>query len=198
MWHRRRRRRLGVTPKHRKALVRNLVRGLVFNRRIETTLIRAKETARVTDKMVTLAREGTLSARRLLIQRLGSADVAKILMEQIAPRFKERNGGYTRVLKTQRRPGDGALKAIVEFSVPIEIQAPVREKEKKPKKEKAKETKEKKVKTPAPETPRPVEEKKESKKEAAKPAKPEEKKETEKRGGFLSKLRKFLTGDENK
>ena len=195
MWHRRRRRRLGVTPKHRKALLRNLVRGLVFNRRIETTLIRAKETARVTDKMVTLAREGTLAARRLLIQRLGSADVAKVLMEQIAPRFKERNGGYTRVLKTRRRPGDGALKAIVEFSVPIEIQAPAREKEKKPKKEKPKE---KKVKALAPETPRPVEEKKEAKKEAAKPAKPEEKKETEQRGGFLSKLRKFLTGEEEK
>ena len=138
MWHRRRRGRLGVKTKHRKALLRNLVRGLVLNRRIETTLTRARETSRFADKMVTIAREGTLASRRQLIRRLGSSEIAGLLMDQIAPHFKERNGGYTRVLKTTNRPGDGALKALVEFSVPIEIK-PREEKAKKAKKEKTKE-----------------------------------------------------------
>ena len=191
MWHRRKRRRLGVKTKHRKALIRNLVRGLAFHRRIITTVARAKETSRFADHMITLAKEGTLAARRQLIRRLGSPEVAQVFMEEIAPRFQDRKGGYTRVLKTAFRPGDGALKALVEFSVPIEIVS--KKKEKKAKKEK-----------PA----KPVtEEKPEEKKPEKKPAKKEpkvekekaksgaEKEETEKRGGFLSKLRKFLKGD---
>ena len=189
MWHRRRRRRLGVTTPHRKALVRNLVRGLALHRRIETTHARAKETSRFADQMVTLAKEGTLAARRQLMRRLGSYEIAKLFVDEIAPRLKERNGGYTRVLKLGTRPGDGAEKALVEFSVPIEISS----KETKPKKEKnakpAKASVEKKEAKPRPE------------KEKPSPASKEEKKpseETQKRGGFLSKLRKFLTGEEEK
>jgi large subunit ribosomal protein L17 len=127
--------------------------------------------------MVTIAKEGTLAARRQLIRHLGSSEVAGLFMDQIAPRFTDRNGGYTRVLKMGNRPGDGAQQALLEFSVPIEI-AP---KEAKPKKEKK---------------PKAVEEKKVVKAEKEKPAKKDEKEETEKRGGFLSKLRKFLKGSE--
>ncbi|MBI4115966.1 MAG: 50S ribosomal protein L17 [Candidatus Omnitrophica bacterium] len=192
MWHRKRRRRLGVTTHHRKALLRNLVRGLALNRQIETTLARAKEASRLADRMVTIAKTGTLFARRELIRHLGSPDVARLFIEQIAPRLQDRNGGYTRVLKTGFRPGDGAQKALLEFSVPIEII----EKEKKAKKEKA-------PKAPKPAREKATAPKKEEKKD--KPSKekiekkPEaEKPDTEKRGGFLSKLRRFLTGDEEK
>lgn len=197
MWHRRRRRRLGVKTQHRKALLRNLVRGLAFNRQIETTFAKAKETSRFADQMVTLAKQGTLAARRQLIRHLGSSEVAKLFIDEIAPRLQDRRGGYTRVLKTATRPGDGALKALVEFSVPIEIVG----KEKKPQKAK-KEKPEKPEKQEKPKEKKP-EEKKEPpppKPEKEKLEKPAEKgkEETQKRGGFLSKLRKFLTGDENK
>lgn len=197
MWHRRRRRRLGVKTKHRKDLLRNLVRGLVVHRRIQTTLARAKETARFADHMVTLAKEGTLAARRKLIRRLGSSAVVKELMDQVAPRLKDRNGGYTRVLKLGLRRGDGAQMAVVQFSVPIEIL----EKEKKPKKEKKSKSPhvapEKEEKKPSKEKHEKAikEEKKSLKAEKEKPEKPPEKEETQKRGSFLSRLRKFLTGE---
>jgi large subunit ribosomal protein L17 len=163
--------------------LRNLVRGLVLNRRIETTLVRAKETSRVADQMVTLAKEGSLAARRLLIARLGSPEIAKLLMNQIAPHFKERRGGYTRVLKLSYRPGDGAKTALVEFSVPMEL--------------KGRETKPRKGKK-TPEAKPAKAEKVEKEKPEKEKMKEKEKTEGEKRGGFLSKLRKFLTGDEQK
>ena len=193
MWHRKRRRRLGVKTHHRKALLRNLVRGLAFHRQIQTTYARAKETARLADQMVTIAKVGTLTARRQLIRHLGSSEVAKLFIEEIAPRLQDRNGGYTRVLRTGIRPGDGAETALVEFSVPIAIV----EKEAKPKKEK----KPKAAKAPAPEKEKkeekkePKVEKKVEKEKQAKKAE-KEKEDTEKRGGFLSKLRKFLKGSD--
>lgn len=194
MWHRRKRRRLGVKTKHRKALIRNLVRGLAFHRRIITTVARAKETSRFADHMITLAKEGTLAARRQLIRRLGSSEVAKVFMEEIAPRFQDRQGGYTRVLKTAFRPGDGALKALVEFSVPVEIAT--KKKEKKVKKEKpAKPVTEERPEEKKPEKKPAKKEPKEPKVEKEKAEPGAEKEETEKRGGFLSKLRKFLKGD---
>ncbi len=193
MWHRKRRRRLGVTTNHRKALLRNLVASLAHHRQIETTLARAKETSRMADRMVTIAKEGTLSARRQLIRHLASPQAAKVFIEEIAPRLQDRQGGYTRVLKTRNRPGDGALMALVEFSVPIEI---LRKEAQKPKKEK----KPRPVKPPREEKEAKKEEKEAKKEKAPKPEKgkaekPAEKEEEEKRGGFLGKLRKFLTGD---
>ena len=116
------------------------------------------------------------------------------VIHEIAPRLKDRQGGYTRVLKLSDRHGDGATNALLQFSVPIEIGT----KETKPKKEKEKKPKAAKPaveeKQTKPEKPAKVE------KPSAKPVEKTEKEkpETEKRGGFLSKLRKFLTGDENK
>lgn len=191
MWHRRRRRRLGVKTHHRKALVRNLVRGLALHRQIQTTYARAKETARFADKMVTLAKGGTLASRRQLIRRLGSSELAKVFIEEIAPRLQDRKGGYTRVLKLGNRSGDRALSALVQFSVPIELVA----RAKKPKKEK----KPKATPSVAEEKPPATKEKKkESKPEKEKSEKKAQTEETQKRGGFLSKLRKFLTGEEDK
>ena len=196
MWHRKRRRRLGVKTKHRTALLRNLVRGLVINRRIETTLVRAKETSRFADHMVTLAKEGTLSARRLLIARLGSPEIAKLLIDQITPHLRERQGGYTRVLKLGYRPGDGAETALVEFSVPMEVKGlgTKLKKEKKPQEKRPGKVEKIEKEKPA-KTEKPV---KAVEKPGEKEKKEKEKAEGQKRGGFLSKLRKFLTGDEPK
>ena len=157
-----------------------------MHRRIETTLGRAKETSRFADRMVTIAKAGTLAARRELIRRLGSAEMAKVFIEEIAPRLQERNGGYTRVLKMGLRAGDGATRALVEFSVPIET-AETKKKPGKEKKPKVKPLGEEKA-------PKKEEKRKEDRPEKAQGA--AEKKETEKRGGFLSKLRRFLTGSE--
>lgn len=198
MWHQKRRRRLGVTTPHRKAMLRNLVRGLAMYRRIETTLSRAKETSRLADKMVTIAKENTLSARRLLIRKLGSPVVAKIFIDEIVPHLQGRNGGYTRVLKLGLRRGDGGQTALVEFSVPIEIATKEGKLKKEKKSKLGKEIVEKEQAKPRPEKTKEKEEIKEAKRPEKKETKPVDKEETQKRGGFLSKLRKFLTGDEPK
>lgn len=190
MRHRRLRGKLGVKTKHRTALLRNLVRNLVIHKQIRTTLNKAKAASRLADQMIHLAKDGNLHAHRLLIARLGSSETAQRILE-LAPHFKERNGGYTRVLRLGYRAGDAAETALLEFTVPIERP----EKPKKPKKEKkAKETKV----SEEPEKKKKEKEKvKEKEAEAKQPEKKEEgKKEAEKKGGFLSALRKFLKGDD--
>ena len=182
MRHRRRRGKIGVKTHHRRALLRNLVRSLVIRKRIRTTLLKAKEASSFADSMVELAKRGDLHARRLLISRLGCADTAKTLMAQIAPHFKDRRGGYTRVLRLGSRVGDAADMALLEFTAVIE--AP--EKPKKPKKEK----KAKEVKHEEAPAEKPKKEKAPEKEEK------QEKKESEKKGGFLGALRRFLKGDE--
>ncbi|HOW58526.1 MAG TPA: 50S ribosomal protein L17 [Candidatus Omnitrophota bacterium] len=187
MRHRRLRRKLGVKSDHRKALLRNLLRALVLKKRIETTHAKAKETSAFADKMVTIAKKDGLHARRLLISKLGNADVADLLIKKIAPQFKDRQGGYTRVLRLGLRPGDGAQKALLEWTAVFEAPA------KKAKKKKEKKPEEKVDDKPSlKETAKTVTEKK---KEAETP-KPVEKPDSEKRGGFLGKLRKFLKGDD--
>lgn len=184
MRHRRRRRTLGVVTAHRTAKLRNLVRALVLKKRIETTYAKAKEAGSFAEKMVTIAKREGLHARRLLISKLADADIAKLLITQIAPLFKDRKGGYTRVLRLGIRPGDGAQKALLEWTAVFE--APKRKAKKK--KEKVSSEKEKVAgKTDV----KAAEEKKEI--EAPKSV---EKKDAEKKGGFLGKLRKFLKGDE--
>ena len=201
MRHRRLRRKLGVTTQHRRALLRNLIRHLVIRRRIQTTYAKAKEASAFADSMVQLAKRGGLHARRTLISRLGHSDTAHTLITQIAPHFKDRNGGYTRVLRLKTRVGDGAEMALLEFTAAVELP----QKSKKPKKikkekevSKEEETvhekpkKEEKTKAKDPKDKGKTPEVSEEKKTAA----PEEKKESEKKGGFLSALRKFLKGDE--
>lgn len=116
-------RKLGRTSSQRKALLRDLVTDLIINERIETTEMKAKELKRLADKMVTLGKKGTLAARKQAAQTVryetaneetGQNAVQK-LFEDIAPRYAERNGGYTRVLKLGPRRGDGAEMAIIEF-----------------------------------------------------------------------------------
>lgn len=118
---------LGRRSDQRKALLRDLVTDLIINERIETTESKAKELKKLADKMVTLGKKGDLNARRQAAQliRFEAAEVdengkttqnaLQKLFDVIAPRFKERNGGYTRVLKLGGRRGDNAPMAIIEF-----------------------------------------------------------------------------------
>ncbi len=109
-------RKLNRTSAHRKALFRNLFRALVRHGRITTTDPKAKELRRVADRMVTLAKRGDLAARRRAYSFVLSHPIVKRLFDEIGPRFKERNGGYTRVVKYGFRRGDAAQLSIVEFT----------------------------------------------------------------------------------
>lgn len=100
---------------HRKALVRNLVFSLVEHGRIQTTVAKAKELRRHAERAVTLAKKGTLHARRLLLSRFPNEATVDSLIGDLAVRFKNRQGGYTRVLKLGRRPGDSSEMALIEW-----------------------------------------------------------------------------------
>jgi large subunit ribosomal protein L17 len=109
-------RKLNRTSAHRKALFRNLVLALVKHERIKTTDAKAKELRRYADRMVTLGKRGDVAARRLAFAFMHSRDAVKRLFDDIAPRFNDRKGGYTRVVKFGFRRGDAAPLSIVEFS----------------------------------------------------------------------------------
>lgn len=108
-------RKLGRPTDHRKAMLRNQVTSLLRNGKIETTVTRAKETQRIADKMITLGKRGDLHARRQVLAYIYDEDVVKKLFDEIAPKYAERNGGYTRVLKVGPRRGDAAEMAILEL-----------------------------------------------------------------------------------
>ena len=138
-------RKLGRTPAHRRALFRNLATSLVLHDRIETTLPKAKELKRIADKLVTLGKKNNLHAKRQAMGYLFANNITSKkkehsktkltavhkLFEEIAPRYSERSGGYTRVLRTKVREGDRAQMAIIEF-VEAELKAkePARKKRK--------------------------------------------------------------------
>jgi large subunit ribosomal protein L17 len=109
-------RKLNRTQSHRKALFRNMVLSLIRHGRIVTTDAKAKELRRFADRMVTLGKQGDLAARRMAFAFMQSRDAVKKLFDEIAPRFKDRNGGYTRVIKFGHRRGDAAMLSIIEFT----------------------------------------------------------------------------------
>ena len=115
MRHRKRNAKLGRKGEHRNAMLANLVCSLILNRRITTTLAKAKAARPVAEKMVTLAKKGTLHHRRLAASRLRQEDAARILFHEIAPQFENRNGGYTRIIRLHQRIGDAAPMAILEW-----------------------------------------------------------------------------------
>lgn len=102
------------THAQRKAFIKGLATGLIEHGRIETTLVRAKELHRLADKLVTRAKKQDIASRRLLARHLGPKAI-KTLMDTVAPRFEERAGGYTRVVKLGQRPSDSAPMALIEF-----------------------------------------------------------------------------------
>lgn len=109
-------RKLNRTSSHRKALFKNLVLALIAHERIHTTDAKAKELRRFADRMVTLGKQGDLAAHRRAFAFLQSHEAVKKLFDEIAPRFKDRNGGYTRVIKFGVRRGDAAPISIIEFT----------------------------------------------------------------------------------
>lgn len=115
MRHQARSRKLGRSSAHRKALYRNLVTALLEHERIETTDAKAKELRRVADRMITLGKRGDLHARRQALRVVRDKAVAAKLFSELAERFRERPGGYTRVIKVRTRVGDAALMSIVEL-----------------------------------------------------------------------------------
>ena len=187
---------MSLETEHRISLIRNLAKELLAHQRVITTHLRAKEASRFADKLITIAKQNSLHARRRLVSELGSGTetVAKRLVEVIAPKFSDKKGGYTRILHYRFRKGDGAQLALLELTVPIDTTEKKPKKEKKKKAAKLSEVKEPREvhekKAPQEEVKKqePLQEKKKAKGEA------EPAKETPKKGGFLSNLRKFLTG----
>ncbi len=115
MRHRKKGRQLGRKTKHRWALFRNLVTALLDHERIETTQAKAKEVRGFADRMISLGKEGTLPARRRALGFLRSKTVVSKLFGDVAERFKDRPGGYTRIVKTRRRVGDGGEMVAIEL-----------------------------------------------------------------------------------
>ncbi len=108
-------RKLGVDGAHRKAMLRNLATSLITHERIETTVPRAKELRRVVEKMITLGKKGDLHNRRAAAGYLFEKDAVAKVFGDLATRFKDRKGGYTRILKTGVRAGDNASMALIEL-----------------------------------------------------------------------------------
>ncbi|MFZ0519429.1 MAG: 50S ribosomal protein L17 [Candidatus Acidiferrales bacterium] len=118
---------LGKQPAHRRAVLRNLVTNLIEKERIHTTILRAKATRRLAEKMITLGKRDSLHARRQAAAFLMTPAATDKLFDVLAPRFAERPGGYTRIIHAGWRLGDGADLAILEF-----IGSELKKKEKKP------------------------------------------------------------------
>ncbi|HHY84020.1 MAG TPA: 50S ribosomal protein L17 [Verrucomicrobia bacterium] len=161
MRHLKRTAKLGRTGEHRNAMLANLVCSLIKHKRVTTTLAKAKAARSVAEKMVTLGKRGRIQDRRLVAARLRTRgpgvplrkeerkkwrereDVLRILFDEVAPAFKQRNGGYTRIVKLHRRQGDAAQMAILEWVDYVAPEAPSETKaaEKKPEDEKTAEAK---------------------------------------------------------
>jgi large subunit ribosomal protein L17 len=130
--HHRSGKKLGRDSAHRKALYSNLAGSLIEHGRIKTTVAKAKAVRPIAEKMITLGRRGDLAARRQALAYLRSNDVVHILFAEVAPRFTDRPGGYTRIVKLGPRSGDAAEMAYLEFVdyvPPAPVVRPVREPE---------------------------------------------------------------------
>jgi large subunit ribosomal protein L17 len=131
MRHRRQTKRFGRNPKERKAMLENLVTSLLTHQQITTTLEKAKETKKLAERIITLGKEDSLHSRRMAFSYLQDHALTSKLFKEVAPRFKSRSGGYTRILQLSRRKGDGAQLALLELT-----EKEIKVKEAKPKKAK--------------------------------------------------------------
>jgi large subunit ribosomal protein L17 len=138
MRHRLAHRKLGRTTQHRQSLLRNLAVSLIRHERIRTTLAKAKELRPFAERLVTLGKRDSLHARRRALSIIPRKDAVRKLFSEIAPRFAERPGGYTRILKLSTRSGDGAEMAFIEFVDYAFAGAEAPAAKQRPKKEKAK------------------------------------------------------------
>ncbi len=107
--------RLGGSPSHQRKILSNMAASLIEEGRVTTTVARAKLLRPYVEKMVTKARRGDLHARRMVLRKIQNNDVVTKLFDDVGPRYADRNGGYTRIVKLGPRRGDGAEMAIIEF-----------------------------------------------------------------------------------
>ncbi len=129
MRHRHGLRKLNKTSSHRLAMLRNMTNSLFLHEVIKTTLPKAKELRRVAEPLITLAKESSLANKRLAFDRLRDRDIVVKLFDELGPRYKERKGGYLRILKFGFRQGDNAPMALVELvDRPVVAEAPAEEK----------------------------------------------------------------------
>ncbi|MFC1467076.1 50S ribosomal protein L17 [Verrucomicrobiota bacterium] len=123
MRHRKNTVKLGRTSAHRDAMLANMVCSLITEKRIKTTLPKAKAARVLAEKMVTLGKRNTLATRRLAVAKLHQKDAVKELFDNVAPGFASRNGGYTRILKIGQRSSDGSEMAFLEWVEAAEVAA---------------------------------------------------------------------------
>ena len=115
MRHKKKKTTLGRESAPRKALLKNLAQDLILHEKIRTTKAKAKAVQPIVEKMITTSKASTLAARRELIKGLFTQNAVRKLMDELGPRYKERNGGYTRVINLDTRKGDGAQEAVIEL-----------------------------------------------------------------------------------
>ena len=108
-------RKLGRTSDHRRAMMRAMVTYLFENGKIETTVTRAKEVRAVAEKMITLGKTNTLHSKRQVYSYITKEEVAKKVFDEIAPKYEDRNGAYTRIIKIGLRKGDAAMEVVLEL-----------------------------------------------------------------------------------
>ena len=115
MRHRRKGKKLGVNPSHRRALLANMAENLIIHKRIKTTDARAKELRRYIEPLVTKAKKGDLNSIRMIAKKIRHKNILDILLNEIAPVYDNRNGGYTRIIKLGFRDNDRASVSLIEF-----------------------------------------------------------------------------------
>ena len=115
MRHRRKGKKLGVNPSHRRALLANLAENLIIHKRIKTTDARAKELRRYIEPLVTKAKKGDMNSIRMIARKIRHKNILNILLNDIAPVYEKRNGGYTRIIKLGFRDNDRASVSLIEF-----------------------------------------------------------------------------------
>ena len=115
MRHRRKGKKLGVNPSHRRALLANLAENLIIHKRIKTTDARAKELRRYIEPLVTKAKKGDMNSIRMIARKIRHKNILNILLNEIAPVYEKRNGGYTRIIKLGFRDNDRASVSLIEF-----------------------------------------------------------------------------------
>jgi len=113
--HRRKGKKLGVNPSHRRALLANMAENLIIHKRIKTTDARAKELRRYIEPLVTKAKKGDLNSIRMIAKKIRHKNILDILLNDIAPVYDNRNGGYTRIIKLGFRDNDRASVSLIEF-----------------------------------------------------------------------------------
>ena len=128
MRHRKHTFKIGRSGAHRRAMLANMVSSLFYHGQVKTTLVKAKEARRFAEKLITLGKKGDLHRRRLAVAKLRDKDAVKILFDEIAPKYAERAGGYTRIIKLGQRRGDAAEMCVLQLVEAEMASKPVKKK----------------------------------------------------------------------